>query len=751
MNSIIFTYAPNLSKKYNQFTVVLQSAQRKGNKWEILERGLIKHTGDIDYLANHAADRFRFKLALDSELEFRHLEARSLVDPNRYDLLRIHPNMLADFIIKSQNQGVLTDNHGNPTKFKVDENVIPKLALENEGFALYIQKHNFYDNDVIVKFLPVTFIFQNNIYQLNKNITYAFLKEIPLDKPIPEQQRESLLMKYINCPDKIRIRTHEKQKTVQNLKDKPILNFDSALRKAQLIFNYDEMAIPDTEPRSVILDPDKNIEVHRNFDRETQYQEVLKKAGFFLRPKDKFNWFLSSRSLSAVYSQLTQNGFALKVNHHPIGHIPEMKWQISSDKDHIFVGGRIFTEDLESDPNELFLAFQHNRGFFKTANGSYGLISDEIKRLLQNLSKNGMPEKDRITFKRSDFSFIDAQFKSDEAVNIDDDYGRLQAFAREFEGIRRYAVPKTLKPVLRDYQVLGYNWLRTLTDLGLNGILSDDMGLGKTLQVLALIKSLKDERILNGPVLLIVPKTLIFNWENEIQKFTPELSCVAFAGSGPETLTGRMEHSDMVITSYHQVRQHIDYFSNRDWSYVILDESQAIKNPAAMITKSVKLIPCEHKLSITGTPVENAALDLWSQFDFLMPGFLRSQKKFKQTYGSGNKRLEDLHTKTKPYILRRLKSQVAKELPQKSEITLFCDFTKDQKQIYEKTLVASRKTIQEKETDKPIDILQLILRLRQIACHPLLAVKQEKKTLTSGKLDTVIQRALEVLSEDIKF
>ena len=720
--------------------------KKKGEKWEINERGLVKHITDIDYLVNHAADRFRFKLALESELEFRKLEVRSLVDPNHYNLLRIHPKVLARFVTRSQNQGVLTDSNGNPTRFKVVEDILPKLAVEKSGLALFIDEHHFHEKDFIVKLLPVTIVCQNHIYQLRNTVTYAFLNDIPIGKPLSEQQRESLLMKYINSPDKIRIHPHERQKIVQNLKGGPILNFDAALRKAQLIFVYDEIKVADTDSRNVVVDPDKHIEVHRNPDAEHKYREFLKNTGFFLRPKDKFNWFLSSKSLSAVYSKLAQKGFAVKINHHDLGHIPNIKWHIRADKTHILVGGKACSVQTEYALENLLAAFYTNKGYYISPDGTYGLISDEVKQLLGKLSANGVVEGDCLKFNRSDFSYIDDRFSKIPNVKTDADFDRLQAFSKEFEGIDRYTVPDSLNAVLRAYQVLGFNWLRTLRDLGLNGILADDMGLGKTLQILALIKSLKDEDVINHPILLIVPKTLIFNWVEEIQKFTPDLSYIEF--KGPESLAEKnpLKSTPVVMASYGMIRQHIDCFSDTTWEYVILDEAQAIKNPSAKISKAVKGLKSRHRLSITGTPVENSAMDLWSQFDFLMPGFLYSRKKFKQKYGNGKGNLEDVHIKTKPYILRRLKSQVAKELPEKTEMTLFCDFTKSQKIAYDNALIGARNTLDTSNGDSTMNILQLILKLRQIACHPALAMKSKQKPFTSGKLNAVFHTGMEILS-----
>ena len=749
MKSIIFTYDPELSKKCSQFTVVLQSAEKADDRWQINAKGLLRHEGDLNYLANHSLDKFRFKSAVESEMAFRQLETRELKAPGRFVILRIHPNILADFIKRCQNQGILTDKNGSVTRFKIFENVIPTLVLENNRFELYLEEHPFFKNDFVSRFIPITVVCQNDIYQLAGNIPYAFIKEIPTGKTMPENNREAVLMKYINIPDKIRIHTPEKKKVAKDTDIRTMLNFDMALRKAQLEFIYDGIAIKDTDIRAVVFDVDKNIEVTRNLESENKFREDLKQAGFFLRPKEAYNWFLSSRSLSAVYPDLINKGFELRVNHRYLNLPKAVKWRITSDKDYLYVGGTVISGKFEMQSDEMFTAFYRHQSFFEQPDGTYGLISDEIKRLLFNLSNVGELDKNTLKFKKSEFSYLDRQFDHDTNLDIDTAFAALKTFSENFDGIKRYPVPESLKAVLRDYQVLGYNWLRTLKELGLNGILADDMGLGKTLQVLSLIKSLMDENRLDHPTLLVVPKTLMFNWEEEIHKFTPELFyrvCVGLPDIDPNTV----QKHRMIITSYGLVRQHVDAFCKIHWSYLILDEAQAVKNPSAMISKAIKRIPCDHRLSITGTPVENSALDLWSQFDFLMPGFLYGLKKFKQKYNNNKDQLNELRIKTKLYILRRLKSQVAGELPDKTEITLLCDFTKDQKSAYDKALAHARQVIHDRENGHVMDILQLILRLRQISCHPALAVKPVKRLSTSGKLAMVLDKGLEILSEGHK-
>ena len=280
------------------------------------------------------------------------------------------------------------------------------------------------------------------------------------------------------------------------------------------------------------------------------------------------------------------------------------------------------------------------------------------------------------------------------------------------------------------------------------------MGLGKTLQVLTLLLRLK-QTTKSRPSLLVVPKTLIYNWEIEIKKFTPSLTYILHTGKGRNSDEVNFNGHDLVITSYALIRLDFDIFDKIRWSYLILDEAQAIKNPSAQVSQVIKKINAEHRLSLSGTPVENSPVDLWSHFDFLMPGFLQDINQFKQRYnGRDPKDLKLLRDKTKPFIRRRLKSQVCTELPPKTEITLFCEFSDDQKHIYDKVVLSGKKEIADKKAEQKslsIHILTLLLRLRQIACHPSLALPDKYESImTSGKHEIILETAEKIISEKHK-
>ena len=250
---------------------------------------------------------------------------------------------------------------------------------------------------------------------------------------------------------------------------------------------------------------------------------------------------------------------------------------------------------------------------------------------------------------------------------------------------RVYEVPKSLRNILRDYQKAGFQWLKALSESGLGGILADDMGLGKTLQVLALILSEKENR--KAPALVIVPTSLVYNWVLEAEKFAPELKVIAVTGTQAQRkpLLDKIGEYDLVITSYPLIRRDIEAYQKHSFSFCIIDEAQHVKNHYTQSAKAIRKIPAQNRFALTGTPMENSLMELWSIFDFIMPAYLYTQQKFQERFikpivNDGNKKVsEDLSRHIRPFILRRMKKDVLKELPDKIETVVTCELTKAQR------------------------------------------------------------------------
>ena len=346
---------------------------------------------------------------------------------------------------------------------------------------------------------------------------------------------------------------------------------------------------------------------------------------------------------------------------------------------------------------------------------------------------------------RSQAAYVDAAFSELAGASIQS--------TREWENwtrAQRQLVPLEAEPlgslegILRPYQKDGVYWLRFLSRNGLGGILADEMGLGKTLQTLAFL------RTLDGPSLVVCPSSLVFNWVREAEKFVPELKVLCIEGADRGKLFARIFDSNLVLTSYPLLRRDIDRFRDVKFSSIFLDEATHIKNPDTQNAQAAKVLKGRHRFVLTGTPVENSVRDLWSLLDFVLPGYLGRREDFRERYelpisrGSEPERVR-LAKRLRPVMLRRLKQQVVKELPEKIEQVSYCDLTPEQEELYQKLRQESRRKLDELSGAKDqgrarIVMLTALLRLRQVCCDLRLLGQEAERP--SGKLE-VLEELLE--------
>ncbi len=332
----------------------------------------------------------------------------------------------------------------------------------------------------------------------------------------------------------------------------------------------------------------------------------------------------------------------------------------------------------------------------------------------------------------------------------------------DFKGIPTTKVPASVEADLRPYQQEGFDFLCHLTHLKLGGILADDMGLGKTLQTLCWItyQLEQSKRKKKSPALVICPASVLHNWRREAEKFVPHLKVLVLeSGLARHTLRKQIPQHDIIITNYALLRRDLEALQKFDFSAIILDEAQYIKNPSAQVTKSVKQLHANQRLALTGTPLENRLLDLWSIVDFVQPGYLGQQAKFSETYEPKGENVDDqqkiarkrLSAKLRPILLRRLKTQVAKDLPERIDERRDCELTEEQRKLYLAELRRSRdqvfKAMKQKGLAKSkMHVLAALTRLRQICCHPQLVGSDTG----SGKTDTLIELLEPLLAEGQK-
>lgn len=346
--------------------------------------------------------------------------------------------------------------------------------------------------------------------------------------------------------------------------------------------------------------------------------------------------------------------------------------------------------------------------------------------------------------------YLDALLKQSERIQYDRD-GAFKQIIRDMRDVSDadYEIPKSLRHVLRNYQKTGYRWLRTIAAYGFGGILADDMGLGKTLQVIALLLAQKEEESTHIKSIVICPSSLVLNWESEVRKFAPMLravSIVGFAAQREVLIQQEGESADLFITSYDSLKRDVELYESISFRYVVADEAQYMKNQNTQNAKAVKTLRAAVRLALTGTPVENSLAEVWSIFDFLMPGYLYHYAKFRKHFelpivrqGDENA-AKNLRKMVSPFILRRMKKDVLKELPEKIETVLYAELEGEQKKVYQANAAAARKEMEaglgDSDTDK-LQILAMLTRLRQICCDP--ALVYENYTQSSAKLELCIE------------
>ncbi|MDQ6977002.1 MAG: DEAD/DEAH box helicase, partial [Ghiorsea sp.] len=321
--------------------------------------------------------------------------------------------------------------------------------------------------------------------------------------------------------------------------------------------------------------------------------------------------------------------------------------------------------------------------------------------------------------------------------------------------------PQGLNAELRDYQREGLNWLQMMMRTGVHGILADDMGLGKTIQTLACILKEKEEGRLKHPALVIAPTSLMHNWRMEAQKFTPDLKVLVLHGAHRARYFDNIAQYDLVLTTYPLLPRDAGFLIDEPYHMLILDEAQNIKNPRAKASQLVREFNARHRICLTGTPIENHLGELWAQFDFLMPGYLYDQKNFGNLFrkpieqDGSESRQDALNIRVRPFLLRRMKEDVAKELPAKSNIVRSVELEGGQRALYESVRLAMQKKVRDSVAamgvaKSQIIVLDALMKMRQVCCDPRLVKQMDTDGIPSAKTDMLKEMLPEMVEEGRK-
>lgn len=524
------------------------------------------------------------------------------------------------------------------------------------------------------------------------------------------------------------------------LKIKAYLDKDDFIISCDLKFCYDDIEINPLKEMEINLNEGVLI---RDINKEGHGIQILESFGF--KVKDDYYYMEDDKN---ILSFITEG----VVNLQEIGEVyysESFKDIKVYGKGNIKGGIRIneenlleFSFEIEGVPREdlknVFMALREKKKYFRLKTGDFVSLEDEgILNLSQTIDYLNIKEKDllkdSLLLSKYNAIYLDNKIK-DKKMEFIDRSQEFKALAKNIKDVNNldYTIPDYLESRMRSYQIIGFRWLKTLSFYGFGGILADEMGLGKTIEAIAFLTSEKG----NGTSIIVVPTSLIYNWKSEIENFSPTLKTIVISGSKErrEELIPKIKDADVVITSYPLIRRDIEEYREFKFNFCILDEAQQIKNPSSINASSVKEIKANGYFALTGTPMENSLTELWSIFDFIMPGYLFSNSKFTKTYeipiikNGDSKALEELNRHIKPFILRRLKKDVIKELPQKIEKKLLVEMTEEQKLLYLTYLNSAKGEINNEIKGKgfnraKIKILSILTRLRQICCDPSIFVE----------------------------
>ncbi|MBW9148244.1 DEAD/DEAH box helicase [Clostridium sp. CM028] len=643
------------------------------------------------------------------------------------------------------------------SKFILQQKEDMPIAISNDG-EFFFYKGEIYQPPIAQRdaYLP----FYNRFKEENNNCIEFYEQE--------KDDVASFVLPTLNkISDRVAIDTSlEKEFYIEELK--AVVHFEKKSKNVEVFitFKYGEVEINPfnskenkaQEGRVLIRDIEKEMGIINQF---LEFGFVSTNKGFDIRDEAKLLEFLVSglEKLQQVAEVYYSEEFKKIKVHGNAGY----KSNIKLNKDNLLE----FSFSIEGVDNtelsNVFSALREKRKYHRLKNGSFVLLDSnnllKVAQMIEYLNiKDSDIAKNKILLSKYNAIYIEEKLKR-EQMDFVDTNKKFRDLVNTVKDIKelKVIVPKTLDSIMRDYQKVGFKWLKTLASCGFGGILADEMGLGKTLEAIAFIQSEVQENENKQPSLVVCPTSVVYNWKDEIEKFAPSLNCIVISGNKSQRVQQKqsIDETDVIITSYALIRRDLEDYQKIKFRYCFLDEAQYIKNFNSQNAHSVKSINAISKFALTGTPIENSLTELWSIFDFIMPGYLLNHSAFSKKYEApivkdgSHEALQELNNHVKPFILRRTKLEVAKDLPSKIEHRISVEMTEQQKKVYLAYLKDAKGELEEDIKAKGFNkskfkVLSILTRLRQICCDPSTFI--EDYVGGSGKmeaLDEILGNSLE--------
>ena len=519
----------------------------------------------------------------------------------------------------------------------------------------------------------------------------------------------------------------------------------------------------------------------RQPDREKLARNKLEDSGF-KRWKDYRSrkcWTIARSRLPAAVRDLVIAGWQVEAEGKLFHNPGKVRVHLASGIDWFELHGTVeygeYGETSIAIPR-LLAALKRKESTILLDDGSYGMLPEEWLDKFGILLGLGSTQEDHVRFGRNQAGLLDALLGAEPAASCDEVFQRVRDELHSFAGVDPVDPPPGFQGLLRPYQRIGLGWLHFLQQFGFGGCLADDMGLGKTIQVLALLEERRCLRETGASgdrppaSLVVMPRSLVFNWIREAERFTPRIRILDHTGGERVRSHEHFDDYDVIFTTYGTLRRDAPFFKEKVFDYIILDEAQAIKNATTESAKAARLLKGHYRLALSGTPIENHIGELWSLFEFLNPGMLGSASVFKSGKGAPAKlgdqttlvsqsKMDEgdrsfLAQALRPFILRRTKAQVAPDLPEKVEQTLYCELEPSQRTLYNELRTHYQQSLLERVQNDGVNkskiyILEALLRLRQAAIHPGL-IDRSRLDEPSAKMDMLLPQLMEILDEGHK-
>ncbi len=662
----------------------------------------------------------------------------------------------------------LLPGNSDNIKFEIASEIKNKDKIKLKGHIIVKDKKIDLNKIFLIETSPAFFIYKHHLYKLSWPPS-SWLKNI-IEKELPTIKKSELpkfiqkaasysLLEHLNISEELLPKKRDADTIIPNL----ILNMESENSlKASVFFIYNkEYKISLYDSRNEIFD-EKNWQIiNREIEQEEAFINDLINLGFSEIDRGIFEIDIND-AVDAI-DILDKKGVILEATDGKRIKTSSIKgFNISSGINWFELDGDITFGEEEVALPTIISAYKKGHRIIRLSSGEHGILPikwiEKHKKLFELAKiKKDKTGKKKLEFPSTHALLIENLLEEAKELSLDENFKRIRKNLINFKGIKPKKAPSGFRGKLRPYQKDALGWFEFLRHMHLGGILADDMGLGKTIQVLALLEEINEKSKAQAPHLIVAPTSLVFNWQCEAEKFTPNLKFLVYVGAERKRLLNKLKNGQVLLTTYGILRRDISILKDIEFYYSILDESQYIKNPESQTAKASRLLKAKHRLCLTGTPIENHLGELWSQMEFLNPGMLGSKDKYMERFAKpasmGEREvLDTLKRIVAPVILRRTKEEVAKDLPDKIESIIRCTMTPNQEALYQKIRDHYRASILQAVEKKGLNkskmmVLEGLLRLRQIANHPALIGEPD---IESGKFTQLLDLLDETLDSGHK-